>query len=167
MQNDILFDNIYIGHSVEDAEKFKAETFDIKHAIEKKEEDAEEPEPEKKAKSPMDLKFLDNPVHYIREKLDLFMTIAKNDPIQAAKFVPEVAAGLGVVALTVIATLVGILSMGASTPQGKKVVAKTKETVAEKKDQVVDAASSGAQKVEAEVQKRTTRSSAAQQQAEI
>ena len=38
MQSDILFDNIYIGHSVEDAEKLKVETFDVKHAIEKAEE---------------------------------------------------------------------------------------------------------------------------------
>lgn len=27
MQNDILFDNIYIGHSIADAEKFAQETF--------------------------------------------------------------------------------------------------------------------------------------------
>jgi calnexin len=29
MQNDILFDNIYIGHSIEDAEKLRKETFDL------------------------------------------------------------------------------------------------------------------------------------------
>ena len=31
---DILFDNIYIGHSVEDANKFKVETFDVKKPLE-------------------------------------------------------------------------------------------------------------------------------------
>lgn len=161
MQNDILFDNIYIGHSIEDAERFQAETFDIKHAIEEKEDQASEPEPEtkKKARSPMDLKFFEDPVHYVREKLDLFITIAKNDPVQAIKFVPEVAAGLGVTLLAVLAALIGLMSMGASSsPQVKKAAEKVKETVVEKKDQVVEATASGIEKVEAEVQKRTTRS---------
>jgi calnexin len=35
MQKDILFDNIYIGHSIADAEKLRAETFDLKVAAEK------------------------------------------------------------------------------------------------------------------------------------
>jgi calnexin len=34
MDKDILFDNIYIGHSVEDAAKFAQETFHEKHPIE-------------------------------------------------------------------------------------------------------------------------------------
>lgn len=158
MQNDILFDNIYIGHSVEDAEKFKAETFDIKHSIEKKEEDASVPEP-KKPESPMDLKFKDNPIHYMREKFDLFITIAKRNPIQAIKFVPEVAGALAVLALTTVAALIGLFGMGGSSPQVKKVAEKVKEAAVDVKDQVVDATASGAEKDQAEVQKRTTRSS--------
>ena len=35
MQNDILFDNIYIGHSEADAEKFAQETFFKKSPVEK------------------------------------------------------------------------------------------------------------------------------------
>ena len=46
MQNDILFDNIYIGHSVEDAQKLKAETWDIKHPIEVAEEEETKPKDE-------------------------------------------------------------------------------------------------------------------------
>ena len=41
MQNNILFDNIYIGHSEEDAKKFAEETWVIKHKIEKEAEDKE------------------------------------------------------------------------------------------------------------------------------
>jgi len=41
MQPDILFDNIYIGHSEEDAKKFAEETWVIKYKIEKEAEDRE------------------------------------------------------------------------------------------------------------------------------
>ena len=40
MQNDILFDNIYIGHSVSDAEKLAQDTFEVKKAVEKAQEEA-------------------------------------------------------------------------------------------------------------------------------
>ncbi|KAH0544207.1 hypothetical protein FGG08_001652 [Glutinoglossum americanum] len=130
MQNDILFDNIYIGHSIEDAENLKALTFDIKQPIEKLEAaEATPPEPEK-PKSPSDLKFLDDPVYYVREKVDLFLTIAKNDPIQAIKFVPEVAGGAFAILFTVIALVVGTMVSGGSPPQEKKVTDKAKEVAA-------------------------------------
>ena len=163
MQNDILFDNIYIGHSVEDAEKLKAETFDIKHPIEVAEDEATKPKPADPAKSPMDLKFMDDPVLYVREKVDLFMTIAKNDPVQAIKFVPEVAGGIGVLAVTLIAIIVGAVGMsGASPPpQVKNAAEKVKKTAIDTKDQVMDAAASGADKAQTEINKRTTRSSGA------
>ena len=161
MQNDILFDNIYIGHSVEDAEKVKAETYDIKHKIESIEEEATNPKPEDTPKSPLDLNFREDPVHYIREKLDLFITIAKGDPVQAIKFMPEVAGAIGTVAAIIIATLIGLLTRsGASPPpQVKKAAEKVKKNAVDTKDQVVDAATSGSEKVQAEVNKRTTRSS--------
>lgn len=161
MQNDILFDNIYIGHSVEDAEKLKTETFDIKHPIEVKEDEATKPMPADPPKSPMDLKFMDDPLLYVREKFDLFWTIAKKDPVQAAKFVPEVAGGLGVIAATLIIVVVSILVFsGASPPPAvKKAAESVKQAAVDTKDQVVDAATSGVEKVQAEVNKRTTRSS--------
>lgn len=161
MQNDILFDNIYIGHSIEDAERLKAETYDVKHPIEAAEDEATKPKADDKPKSPMDLKFMDDPVHYVREKLDLFWTIAKNDPVQAIKFVPEVAGGLGVLAVTLLALLIGIVSMSGATPppQVRKAAEDIKQSAVDAKDQVVDAASSGAEKLQAEVNKRQTRSS--------
>ena len=162
MQNDILFDNIYIGHSVEDAEKLKAETWDIKHKIETAEEEATKPKfDEDDAKSPMDLNFMEDPVHYIREKLDLFITIAKGDPIQAVKFMPEVAGAIGAVLALVLTVLFAVLTKsGASpSPQVKKAAENIKKSAADVKDQVVDAAASGSEKVQSEVNKRTTRSS--------
>lgn len=160
MQNDILFDNIYIGHSIEDAEKLKAETYDIKRPIEDAEDEASKPKVES-PKSPMDLKFLDDPVLYVREKVDLFLTIAKNDPVQAIKFVPEVAGGAGLLAVTVIALIIGAFGLkGASPPpQVKNAAEKVKKAAVDVKDQTVDAAASGAEKIQTEVNKRTTRSS--------
>lgn len=163
MQNDILFDNIYIGHSVEDAEKLKAETWDIKHNIETAEEEASKPkfDDADEPKSPFDLKFMDDPIHYIREKLDLFITIGRSDPIQAVKFMPEVAGVIGTLAAIVLATIIGVVTRSGTSPppQVKKAAENIKKTAADVKDQVVDAAASGSEKVQSEVNKRTTRSS--------
>ena len=161
MQSDILFDNIYIGHSVADADKLKAETYDVKHPIESAEEETNKPKPADTPKSPMDLKFMDDPITYIREKVQLFLTIAQRDPIEAIKFVPEVAGGIGVLVVTLLAVVIGAVGMSspAVQEQSKKAAGKAKETAADVKDKVVDATSSGAEKVQAEVNKRTTRSS--------
>lgn len=163
MQNDILFDNIYIGHSIEDAEKLKEETWAAKHAIEVAEEEASKPKTEDKPKSPSDLVFLDDPVTYIREKFDLFVTIAKRDPIEAIKFVPEVAGGIGVIAVTLLAIIFGAIGAGGSPPpQVQKVAEKTKEAATDAKNKVADASASGAEAVKSEVNKRTTRSTASE-----
>merc|ERR1712098_692013 len=160
MQNDILFDNIYIGHSVADAEKFADETFNEKHPIEQLIEIAEKPKVDetKPPRSPSDLVFTEDPIHYIKEKLDLFFTIAQNDPIQAIKFVPEAAGGLAAVLVTFIALIVGIIGMSGSSapPQVKKAVEKTKAAAVDAKDKVAEAAASGVEQAKAE--KRSTRS---------
>lgn len=161
MQNNMLFDNIYIGHSIEDAEKLKAETYDIKRPVEDAEDQASKPKPSDPPKSPSDLKFLDDPVLYVREKVELFLTIAKDNPVEAIKFVPEVAGGAGILLVTIFAIVIGSLSSKGATPppQVKKAAEKVKQAAAEAKDTVVDAAASGAEKVQAEVNKRATRSS--------
>lgn len=163
MQKDILFDNIYIGHSIADAEKFAEETFKEKHPVEQLLELAEKPkvEDKKPAKSPSELVFMDDPVLYIREKLDLFFTIAQNDPIQAIKFVPEAAGGIVVVAVTIIAVIVGLVSMGGSAPPPpvKKAAEKAKDAVSDLKDKAADAATSAVDQPKGEVNKRSTRSS--------
>ena len=161
MQNDILFDNIYIGHSVEDATKFKNETFDIKHKIEEAEEVASKPKPSDEPEDIGEVGFKEDPVAYIREKVDLFYNIAKNDPVQAVKALPEVAGGIGALIVTVVALIIGIVSLGSggASPQVKKAAEKVKETAVDAKDQAVDAATTGADKLQSEVNKRTTRSS--------
>ena len=162
MQNNILFDNIYIGHSIEDAEKLKTETYDVKHPIETAEDEATKPKPseDEPPKSPMDLKFMDDPVLYVREKVQLFMTIAKKDPVEAIRFVPEVAGGIGVLVATLLAILLGAVFGGSqASPQVKKAADNVKKAAVDAKDQAVDAAASGADKVQTEANKRTTRSS--------
>ncbi|KAL9113385.1 MAG: hypothetical protein Q9227_002426 [Pyrenula ochraceoflavens] len=165
MQSDILFDNVYIGHSIEDAQKLKAETWDVKRPIEDAEEEATKPAAPEPPKSPSDLKFMDDPVTYVKEKVDLFITIAKRDPIEAIKFVPEVAGGAGVLLVTVIAILVGTFTAGGSAaPAAKDAAKKAGEKAAEAKEKTAEAVSTGAENVKAEVNKRTTRSSAAAEQ---
>lgn len=154
MTNDILFDNIYIGHSVEDAEKLAAETFFVKHPIEKALAEADEPKVDDKPKSPSDLKFLDDPVHYVKEKLDLFLTIAQNDPIEAVKFVPEVPAGIAAVLVSLISFVVVLVNLGSSSPAPKKAAATSKDKTKDKSEAVA----TGADKAKGEATKRTTRS---------
>lgn len=160
MQNDILFDNIYIGHSIEDAEKFADQTFNEKHPIEQLLELESKPkvEDKPKPKSPSDLVFLDDPVHYIKEKLDLFFTIAQNDPIQAIKFVPEAAGGLAAVAITILAIIIGVVSASGSTPPPtvKKAAGDAKAAAVDAKDKTAEAVASGVDSAKAE--KRATRS---------
>jgi len=180
MQNDILFDNIYIGHSVADAERLQKETFDIKKEIEDKLQGAEKPKADPNvAKSPMDLKFMDDPVLFIKEKWELFATIAKTDPIGAARFVPEIAGGLAVIFITFVGLLLGALGGGAAAaPSKEQIKAKatevknkaieTKDKVVEKVEEVAEkvteAVTSGVETVQDETKKRTTRSSSAHPQ---
>lgn len=158
MQNNILFDNIYIGHSVEDAAKLAEETFAEKHPQEQLLELADKPKPEDKPKSPLDLSFTEDPVTYVKEKLDLFLTIAKNDPVQAIKFVPEVPTAIGGLIVT-IAALIGVFAFGGSAPAPvKKAVVDAKTQAKDAKDKAADAVATGAENVKADLNKRTTRS---------
>lgn len=166
MNEDILFDNIYIGHSVEDAAAFRKETFDVKKPREEEVEKAENPAAAKKddPKSPMDLVFMDDPVLYIKEKTALFIEIAQRSPIDAVKFVPEVAGAIGIGLLTLIVLLFSGGSAAAqNAPSQAEVKAKAqqaKDQAQKTKDQVADAVASGAESAKEEVNKRTTRSSA-------
>ena len=156
MQADILFDNIYIGHSVEDAAKIAEKTFLVKQPIEKALEEADKPKPED-IKDPNELKFQDDPVTYIKQKADLFLTIAQQDPLQAIQVVPEIAGGIAAVFVTVIAIIASLIGMG-SSPAVQKKAGEAKEKVKEAKDKAVSATASGADKAKAELTKRTTRS---------
>ena len=159
MQNEILFDNIYIGHSVEDAEALKKETFDLKVAAEKAEEEANQPKIEEpKPSTPSNVDFKEDPVKYVREKVELFISIAKKDPLEAAKDVPEVAAAFGVIFLTLISLLLTSLSPAAPTKQQVKDAAKkAKGAAVDAKDKAAEAVTTGADKAQSEVQRRSNR----------
>lgn len=148
MQNDILFDNIYIGHSAEDAEKLRKETFDVKRPVEAAQEEAAKPKPEEKGATPS-VSFKEDPVVYVREKVDYFVGLAKQDPVHAIKQVPEVAGGLGALFVTMILIIVG--AIGASSPapasqKGKEAAGKSKEKEGEATSSSADTGKSGATK---------------------
>jgi calnexin len=136
----------------------------LKRPAEDAEEAATKPKLDETPKSPMDLSFKEDPVKYVKEKLDLFITLAKKDPVEAIRFLPEVAGGIGVAIVTVLALLISAIGFGSSSSapskeDAKKAAEKAKDKATEAKDQAVDAASSGVETVKAEVNKRTTRSS--------
>lgn len=163
MQNDILFDNIYIGHSVGDAKTLQKETFDIKHASEKAQEDADKPKDDDMPKSPSDLKFMDDPVLFVKEKWELFVEIAKRDPLEAAKFVPEIAGALALGVVALLAIIIGSVAGSGAAPSKEQIkgkAAEAKDAALKAKDQAADAAASGIDKAKDEVNKRTTRSAA-------
>jgi len=89
MTEDILFDNIYVGHSAEFAKKLAAETFEIKKPLEtaadKSETDDEEEEK---------ISFKDDPVSFIRSRVLSFIEAAKANPLEAFKSQPETGADL-------------------------------------------------------------------------
>ena len=115
MTEDILFDNLYIGHSVEDAQKLAEQTFEVKKKIE---EDVKKVEEKAEAEEAGDFQtiFKDDPVGFVREKVLEFVEIAKIDFVFAAKAMPEVAAGLGLVALFFVGALFSLLFGSSSKP---------------------------------------------------
>lgn len=157
MQNDILFDNIYIGHSVEEARQFADETFFVKHPHEKRLLEADKPKEPEMPASPSDLKFMDDPVVYVKEKVDLFVTLFSKDPIEAIKFVPEVPATIGAIILTILLGLATLLG-GSPPPAAKKAAADAKAKAKDVKDKVAEATATGAEAAKDAVNKRATRS---------
>ncbi|EED24523.1 calnexin [Talaromyces stipitatus ATCC 10500] len=155
MQNDILFDNIYIGHSVEDAAAFREETYAVKKPVEVAEEEASKPKPEKKIDT--GLTFKEDPVAFVRQKVDLFVSLVKQDPLDAVKTVPEVAGGLGAILLATILFIFGAIS--SSSPAPTKVAEKGKDAATATKEKAAEAVSSAADTAKGAT-KRTTRSSA-------
>lgn len=160
MNENILFDNIYIGHDVEQAKAFQKETFDIKKPQEEKAEKAAQGTSQDK-KSPLDLAFLADPVHYVKEKVALFVELVQRNPVDAIKFVPEVAGAIG---LGLLAILVAIFAgSSAAAPSKEQIKAKAKkaaDAVQKTKNDVAEAVATGAENAKDEVNKRSTRSGA-------
>ena len=104
MTEDILFDNLYIGHSVEDAAALAAETWEVKKQAEKAKKAAAVEEDEEET---IVSDFKSDPVAFIRQKIFTFVETAKLDPVFAVKSQPETAAGLALL----FTTFIGMLSV--------------------------------------------------------
>jgi calnexin len=156
MQNGIQFDNIYIGHSIDDAIALKNQTWDLKIKAERAQAEADKPKIPDTPKSPLDISFKDDPVLYIREKANLFWTMAQRDPVEAIKTVPEIAGGAGLILVTLLAVLGSVFLGGSSAAAAKD---KAKDAAKKVADKTAEAVTTGADKAQAEVTKRTTRSS--------
>lgn len=163
MSSGILFDNIYIGHSIEEAESIQKATFDIKHEIEQKEDEATRPkqsdddEDETPKASPQDIDFKAEPVRYIKENLDLFVTLVQKDPVEAVRFMPVFAAALGSALLAFVGGAIAIVSILASGGAAAPAVDKAKKVakdVKEKAEAVVDSAVATGSEAPAKVTKR-------------
>lgn len=155
MESDILFDNIYIGHSVDDAEKLAAESWAIKKPIEVAAEAAANPKKEKESGEPT-TSFKENPTEWINQKIQLFLTtLSESGPVPAVQAVPEVA-GAGA-ALVITFLLVIVSALGGSGPAPEK---KGKAPAKSGKEKSSEASGTGAETSKGGATKRNTRSGA-------
>jgi hypothetical protein len=118
MTENILFDNIYVGHSLEDAQALAAESFKIK---EKVEEEASRISEDKPADEPTKKTFKEDPLSFLRTKIADFVEAAKVSPIGALKAQPDVASAIAlgfITLLGMLGTLFGVVG-GAQAPVTK------------------------------------------------
>lgn len=107
MTEDILFDNIYVGHSIEDAKAFAKETFEVKKPLESAAAKVADKLDEDETVS-----FREDPVAFIRQKIFAFVDLVQIDPILALKTHPETGAALAGVVFTLfgmIGALFGLI----------------------------------------------------------
>lgn len=112
MTEDILFDNIYVGHSAEDAKRLAAETFDIKHPLEEAADKAADVAEEEKEEGTADVDWKVDPIAFIRQKVFSFIELAKVDPVLAFKSKPETAGAIIVAVFTLfgmLGTVIGVV----------------------------------------------------------
>ncbi|KAG8704274.1 hypothetical protein FRC08_002327 [Ceratobasidium sp. 394] len=139
MTEDILFDNIYVGTSPEDAAKLAAETFMIKQKIEKEIADAEKPKEEPAAPTEVPA-FAEQPVAFLRQKALAFVEAAKEDPVAAFKAQPETGAVLLAVLLTFLGSLGALFGVVGSSGVQRPTPAPKVASKNEKKAVAADAA---------------------------
>ncbi|THH33133.1 hypothetical protein EUX98_g1015 [Antrodiella citrinella] len=154
MTEDILFDNIYIGHSVEDAKALAAESFDVKKPLEvaqskskvKVDDDEEEVIPS----------FKEDPVAFLRAKIYTFIDAVQEDPLKAIKAHPDTGLGLVLAIVTFLGmfgTLVGLIG-----GQQKPITKSSKKTDApsadDKKIETAPVAAAGGEKKDTPLKKR-------------
>ncbi|KAJ7116809.1 Calreticulin family-domain-containing protein [Mycena crocata] len=154
MTEDILFDNIYVGHSPEDAKAFAAETFEIKKPLENaaSKPDADDDDDDS------EVSFKEDPVAFIRQKVFTFIDLAKLDPLLAFKSHPETGVALAGALLTLfgmLGALFGLVGAGQKpiTKSSKKTDAPSPDDK-KTKDSAPVAAAGGEKKDESSVKKR-------------
>ncbi|KAF8640421.1 hypothetical protein AX17_000087 [Amanita inopinata Kibby_2008] len=157
MTEDILFDNLYVGHSVEDAKKLAAETFEVKKPLEAK---AAEKAPAADEEEESDIpSFKEDPVGFIRQKVFAFVDAVKENPVEAFKSQPETGALLTGVMLTLfgmIGAFLGVIggSQPAITTSSKKTDAPTPDNKSEKTASTPVAPAGGDKKEDGNLKKR-------------
>jgi hypothetical protein len=152
MHEDILFDNIFIGHSIEDAKAFAAETFEVKKPLEVAADKLLDIEDDDSLPA-----FTEDPVAYIRQKAITFVDIAQVDPILAFKTHPETGAALAGALITLFGMLGALFGLvGAQQKPITKSSKKTDAPTADDKKVVETApvAPAGGAKDETPVKKR-------------
>jgi len=153
MTEDILFDNIYVGSSLEDAKALAAESFDIKRPIEDAESAFSDSASADKETKEEEKTFKEDPLSFLRAKIAAFIESVKVDPVTAIKTQPETAGALlvGVVTLLgMLGTLFGVVG-GAQKPVTKS----TKKTEAPKAEPAPVAAAGGEKAADSGLKKRT------------
>lgn len=151
MTEDILFDNIYVGHSIDDAETLRAETWGVKHSL----EEASKATPDVEESEIPELTV--DPVGFVRAKIGVFLDDARENPVGAITSHPETAAGLLGVVVTFFSLLGALFGLVGA---GQKPIAKvsSKKTDAptpdDKKDETAPVAPAGGEKDETPVKKR-------------
>jgi hypothetical protein len=111
MTEDILFDNIYVGHSVEDAQALAAETFGVKKPLEVADEEAKEKVFETEDEMAAKVSFKDDPVEFVRQKVFTFIDLAKLDPLLAFKTHPKTGASLAGAVFTLFGMVGALLGL--------------------------------------------------------
>lgn len=108
MTPNILFDNIYVGHSAEDAKALASETFDIKHPLEEAQNKAKKVDEDEDE----EITFKDDPVGFIRQQIFTFIDDVKENPVEAFKSNPQTGGAILVTAFTFVGmllTLAGVI----------------------------------------------------------
>ena len=146
MQKDILFDNFYLGHSIEEAEAIGNATFLPKLAIEEKQEDRKINEtmakkPRKVYETMVD-HFRDDPKDFLIELARSFILNMSADPVNYIKSQPVVFIACVTAIFALGATAFGILGVFfvvlKSLFVSKPAVQPSKKTEASKKTESVD-----------------------------
>lgn len=148
MDSDILFDNIYLGHSVKDAEKIGNETWSKVFAIEQEEvlalspkaKDVENPNDKlKKIKDQEESNFIvdqiDNAVAYFKEFRENPLETLSSKPTEAGIYVTSIVVLLSLV-LTIFSSVAQAVSSGEPIVQHKEEPKKV-EQVQEAEEEVI------------------------------